>query len=362
MIEQPEDFVPVDQFENNLEQDPQKQDPVKPTIGVSIPTAPDFESYIAPKTQFGPQLPRSDIQIAESALIAREQKLDQEREARLMQNFRESVNTDYHAYQEAKQIATSLGITVDQAMNDMDAMRIWAAERAFRQANLERNAPVIARMMEDREKARDIAMTYNQFSYWERTLMAWEHGGMTFDRGMLGMKIRDGSATDEEKKQYEELNNRIKYFPEPTGEILPEAFRFFAQQKEMLPYTFTAGLAAGGTAAAATAVSGPGAVPAFFSGYFWGSNATSAYLMYQMEAGNAYMNMVESGMDPESAKKYSSYYGLVASAVEFGLGPIADVGVRRFIVGQAVDRIFSKEVTAQTAKAFFATPTACGRA
>jgi hypothetical protein len=373
VIEEPEDVISSDPLATSFDQDPKVQDPQKPAPLIGPPSpftgasrlagtipSPADASRFSSTIQFGPQPPLSSEEATQKVLDERFLRAEIERENLVMKNLRESINTDYGAFREAKQIASTLGVSVDEVMNDRETMRVWAAERALRQASLENVAPEIAKMMEDRDLARDIGTSYIQFSYWERTLMAWKHGGLTFDRGNLGIKIRDGVATEEEKKQYDDINEQLKYYPPPSGEIMPEAFRFFGQQAEMLPYTIGAGLATGGLAAGGAAATGPGAVPAFFSGYFWGSNAASAYLMYKMEAGNSYMNMIESGMDPESAKRYSTYYGLVASAVEFGLGPIADVGVRRFVVNQAVNRIFSKEVTMDVGKAFFATPTARG--
>jgi len=261
-------------------------------------------------------------------------------------------NVDPQDYVNAERMAKSLNISVDQVFTDKDLALKLYREQQDRQSQIWNTAPELAKLLEDSAFAAKAQQSLDQYSYLERTSLAWEQGGLTVRRGELGLKSLNSTLTDEERQELDDLNERMSFLPAPAGEILPEAARIFGMQAEMSPETIGFG-AVGALVGAGVGFfggGGVGAAPGAAKGYFLASSAASAYKMYEIEAGNAYIDMIDEGIDPVQAADKATTIGLFNAAIELALAPIAGSGFRRLVNNQFVKRIAGDEAASETAK------------
>jgi hypothetical protein len=266
--------------------------------------------------------------------------------------MREAMKYNYEEYNEAKKHADALGMTVDEAINDKELARRLYREKSIRDAQFEVSAPALASLLKERDSAILAQDAINNFSYMERTWLAWAQGQMTTRRGELGMKMMSNTFSNEERAELEQLDADMAMMPPASGEILPEAARVFGLQAAMAPESVGTGLAVGGLAAVAAGLGsfGAGAGPAFATGYFWGSAGGSAYKMYEVEAGNAYADMIELGVQPAIAAEESKFAGAISSAIEFGLSWVGGAGFRRAVNSRLIRKMYGDEAGDLTAK------------
>lgn len=343
----PEDFAQTGSISDKFMIGQNPQDPVKgtqaqaPQLSIGTPVQgiqqplPPYQEPTQPKQQI------SDLREIEHQIFLAEKRQDE-----AVRNLSDSRNIDPQDFVNASKMAKSLGIGVDEVFKDVDLASKLYREQQFRNSQIWSSAPELAKLLEDRDFAVRAQQSIDQYSYLERTMLAWEQGGLTVRRGELGLKALNNSLTSDEKAEYDAISNRMSYLPAPSGEILPEAARMFGMQAEMLPETGGAGLAGalvGG--AIGSFAGGAGAIPGAVKGYYWTSSAASAVKMYEIEAGNAYMDMIELGIDPSTASSQSKIIGVVNSAIELGLSVVAGAGFRR-LVNNGIVRKFAGDAAA----------------
>lgn len=272
----------------------------------------------------------------------------------IVNNMRDAIRYRREEYYDAKKKAQTLGITVESFMDNKESVKDLYQEISIRNANFQKNSPILAELLQDRDAAIRSQSAVDNFSYLERTWLAWSQGEMTVRRGELGSKMMNNTLSSEEKAELDEINRTMEAMPPAAGEILPEAARVFGLQAAMTPESVGTGLVTGGLAAAGGAIfGGVGAGPAFVTGYFWGSAAGSAYKMYEIESGNTYADMIDMGIDPVKAASESKWAGMLSSAVEFALAPLGGAGFRRAVNSRLIKKIYGDEVAEKTAKMLF---------
>lgn len=335
----PDDFAGVGSFDPQFSpnQDPQKVQQAQP-------------AFVAPVVQV-PEKPFEDNVISDwqtkNALIA-----EREFEDTIVNNLKQSRNIDPQDYVNAERMAKSLNISIDEVFNDKKLALQLYQEQQDRRSQIWKTAPELAKLLEDSAFAAKAQQALEQYDYLERTAFAWEQGGLTVRRGELGLKSLNSTLTDEERKELDDLNERMSFLPAPAGEILPEAARIFGMQAEMSPETVGFG-AVGALIGAGVGFfggGGVGAAPGAAKGYFLASSAASAYKMYEIEAGNAYIDMIDEGIDPVQAADKATTIGLFNAAIELALAPFAGAGFRRLVNNQFVKRIAGDEAASETAK------------
>jgi hypothetical protein len=154
---------------------------------------------------------------------------------------------------------------------------------------------------------------------------------MNIDRGRLGYKVLEGTATKEDYDELNKLNKQIylqhkrtkddPYVAKATGQIAP----FLIESAREGGKGALIGAMIGGGAAAIAGQAGPQAafpeealtVPAMaWAGSKIGSMFYGVENMRQIEAGGFYVDMLESGIDPKIAKVFAHTYSGISVGFE----------------------------------------------
>jgi len=224
---------------------------------------------------------------------------------------------------------------VDRNMDDLDRLARARRLELLRAAN---DDPVLARQLSDSEFAKiaqddtdNLSFTGKVFKFFRDTVTdaekGFKSGRITNEMGFLGERAMVGQADKAMWKRIADLREKQKQL-KGTGGFVENAAQLIGQQFDTVPEVMHFGAQAalaGGTAAAIAGQLGPQiatpeeifTVPtAAIGAFFAGSAAKMGEQTYRIEAGSAYVDMLESGIDKDVAVYSSAGVGLVNAALE----------------------------------------------
>jgi hypothetical protein len=246
------------------------------------------------------------------------------------------INPDQAA--EATKLGKPLGIGQDLGLRNMDELRRRSTIASVQRSGMLQNNPRFAESLLDpvfAAQSHDDLDSLNKTSGLFDTVASvldapnWffgfkpqadivggaERGMMVVERGELASRQMFGSATPADVARLEFLDKRLGSIP--SGGIVSMTAEVVAQQlatARSVGTTALAGAAAGG------AVLGPkGAVGGFVAGGAGGLMATTT----QTEAGNLYRDMVNQGVDPDTAQYAALTGGLLNGIIELAGAKVA---------------------------------------
>jgi hypothetical protein len=253
-------------------------------------------------------------------------KKQEEAERRAVANFDIASRGDADLAAEAQRVARELGVDTGTATRNIDVLRAMAAQKIARERALLARSPVLAQQFQDVEFAKIAWDDLHRWSEFERLTGGWRTGVLQVERGTLGEKLRQETATEADKDRLAAIEQELKGLP-PVNSILTGTARTLGQLSQTLPESVAHGAVTGAAVMGATSVmhTGPQApvtLPAaFLTGFGVGATAKMAQRSYQIEAGNLYRDLSLQGYSPRAASNLSMAYGLVASGLELtGMG------------------------------------------
>jgi hypothetical protein len=150
-----------------------------------------------------------------------------------------------------------------------------------------------------------------------------EVGVLISQRGFLGQKAMEGTITPEEQRQLLALERRMKVLPPEASGLVSGLGKMLGQMSQSLPEVIETAIAGGLGGAAAAAVAGqvgpqavfPEEIATFPAGFFFGAKTAGAFAIANtsrmIEGGNAYLDLIEKGVDPGAARWIASTVGTV---------------------------------------------------
>jgi len=289
-----------------------------------------------------------------------DQILDRRRQAEdqlLMQSFSEAVKANPDLAGEAQRLGIEVGMEPQAAERNIERVRQLASAKQARLHDLARLSPVLARQLRDPQFARIAHDQTLNLSFTEDLLANWEAGKLTNERGFLGEKVRTGAATQDELRRLAFVNQRLQDLPSASSGLLTGASKLLGQMVPTTAKAVTTGLAYGLGAAGATAIAGQTGpqialpeeiltVPAAAGlGFTVGMTTSLAAQSYAIEAGNAYLDMLDMGLDQQSAGHAAFGVGIVNAALE-----LTGVGFVTAPMRRALRETLAKDVVEALAK------------
>lgn len=260
--------------------------------------------------------------------------------------MRTAIKADPALYAEADKLALDQGVTVDFALRNIDNVRRMARVKQMRDDRIEATNPSWYRSMQSLEFARK-AWDDDQLPFLERWSRAYESGQLITERGRIAARamFTKGTMSPDDSANLERIQKRQGELG-PVSGFFPSAVEIIGQQSKSIPEALAAGAAGGGAAALAASFTGPGAGAAFVGGFkaaFWSTLAVNAF---EVEAGNAYADMIQAGYDPDRSWNAAFGIGLANAALEMGGASLATGGLRR-----EVGRLLTRKALEESAKA-----------
>lgn len=244
-----------------------------------------------------------------------------------------------------KQAAERLGIPVEAVQVDpSQAMREARRREVYHQLA---DAPVTSRFMEDPTNAGLSNDAVNELSSFERLSRAFERGQRVHDVGAAGAAYMR-NPSEAQRDYMNKLNQRVKQlggdgdgfigFLSSAAEVVGQQYQSFSQTKA--GQRVIGGAIIGGTIGAVGG--GPLAPATGIAGTLMGAGAGFiSHLVvdtFEQEGGNAYVDMLDMGINPNVAKPIALGVGLINSALETAsasviLKPFAEAGKMALRVG-----------------------------
>lgn len=267
-------------------------------------------------------------------------------------SMRAAIKTDPTLYAQADKLALENGVTADFAMRNMDFLRGMSRMKQMRDEKIESTNPTWFRSMQSVEFARK-AWDDDQLPWTEKWSRAWESGQLTTERGRLATRamFTPGEMSQDDKDALEKVSQRLQEIGPVTG-FFPSAIEIIGQQAQSIPKAVGAGLALGGASAAVSAVVPPATPFTFVAGFKAGFYGTLATEYFQVEAGNAYADMMAAGYDPDRAWNAAFGIGVVNAALGLGGFSLA-TGALRSEVGRLLTKKALAEAAEETGSGFW---------
>lgn len=328
----------------------------------SIPSIYDQLAEQRAKPQGPAPAPPAERTVYDDLLDRQQQQADLLRVA----SFNAAVKSSPDAAAEAQRISQQLGLPADVAERNLDQVRAISAQRDYENRNLAAFSPILDRQLRDPEFARIAHDDLDRLSTWEGMVRGFGVGRLETEQGLLGERLRSGLATPAEIDRLAAVRTQLQALPRPRG-FLAGSAKVIGQQSVTLPKALEVGmagsLAAGGTALALGQAGPQALVPeevltvpaAMAAGFGIGATGALAVQAYQMEAGSAYLDMVESrengglGYDKATASAAAVGVGIANAALELVGMKLLAKGAG--ITGQALREALGTEVRQGVAQA-----------
>jgi hypothetical protein len=256
---------------------------------------------------------------------------------RLNSVLRQASTVDPVNRAEAQKLSTETGIPLDLiGRNADDIRREWMLRRS-QTAEIAKQNPIVAAQLQDREFASISWDDIPNLSATEKTISfitnapsdlaaGWKRSFLTNEQGRLGNRAQIGTSTPEDMKRYQEIEGLIKgqgklgYFGN-VGTVVGSMADTFSDSAEYGAY---AALAAGTTVGVLGQLGPQIALPeelvtvptAMVSTFWAATSAKMASNSYVIESGLAYMDMIDAGVDRNTAQYASMGVGLVNAGLE----------------------------------------------
>lgn len=303
-----------------------------------------------------PAAPPAERTVYDDLLDRQQQQADLLRVA----SFNAAVKSDANKAAEAQRISQQLGLPADVAERNLEQVRAISAQRDYENRNLAAFSPILDRQLRDPEFARIAHDDLDRLSTWEGMVRGFGIGKLETEQGMLGERLRSGQATPAEIDRLAAVRRQLQELPRPGG-FLAGSAKIVGQQAVTLPKALEVGMASGLGAAGVAMVAGQAGpqalvpeevltVPgAFLSGFGLGTAGAMAVQAYQMEAGSAYLDMVDRGYDKGAASSAAVGVGVANAALELVGMKLLAKGAG--ITGQALREALGTEVRQGVAQA-----------
>lgn len=262
----------------------------------------------------------------------------------LVETFRQLAPQDPSIEAEARAIARNFGADENTAVENIDVLRQLAAARAFKDRFLAERNPTLHAWLSKQEWARvarddvDSLVEHDGiFSRWGRSLAAgWSQEDL--DRvGVAASREADGMPTRLQQLRAENLAAKAARARAESPWMGP-VLNVVGQMAASVPEAVGAGFAAGKLTTAATANPLAGATAATFvsAATLFGQVAYNGF-------GRKYLELVQTGVDPDTAFDIALGSGVVEGALETAGG---------FIASKAARALLRERALAKAGKAF----------
>jgi hypothetical protein len=279
------------------------------------------------------------------------------------------INPDQAA--EATKLGKPLGIGQDLGLRNMEELRRRSMIASVQRSGMLQNNPRFAESLLDpvfAAQAHDDLDSLNKTSsLFDKVVSVFdapnwmfgfktvaevtggvERGLGTVERGELGSKQMFGSATPEQLARLEVLDKKLGAIP--PGGIVSMTAEVVAQQLATIRSVGTTALIGAGVGAA---VSGPAAPVGAAGGFLAGGAAGLMATTTQTEAGNLYRDMVNQGVDPDTAQYAALTGGLLNGIIELAGAKIA-AGPFKALASKYMKEAVGAAVAKPTARAAMA--------
>lgn len=294
---------------------------------LNVPSSPT-----APATKAAPN-------VYDSVLDQQDQQANQQ----LMQSISAAAGKDANLEGEAQRLGYQTGVGADIARRNMDEVRRRAQIQDAQNRQLTVSSPILARQLSDpsfaaiaHDQLDNLTTTEKVFNWIKSVPSAvtqmpgdiadqWQSGQLSYERSMLGWKTREGQATADDARRINEIDQQLQTIG-PNKTTAGALSQFAGQFAPMVEHGVTvgseAGLATGGVAALAGAVTGPGdfaiAPAAGISAFGAGFNTVLGAESIQQASGQSYLDMVKRGIDKNTALYASGGVGIINGALQMG--------------------------------------------
>lgn len=300
--------MPTFPFVEPEQQDPRPQDPPRPRI-------------------------RDEMR---SLMRKRSETIQQQAEEQLLGTFQNAIRSNPNDAAEAQRVAADLGVQPEFVHESRDVALEMFRRREFARRDLLRTSPVLAEQLKDLQFAQiahdDLDNLSTTESLFGRLGQAFDVGDLQTQIGLLGAKVGAGLASGPDRAALKRLQDRLRAMPQSEG-VLQNAAEVIGQMSGTLPLA----LGVGGTAAGLASVGGPVTAGSAFA---WGTGSAVFTQSAAIEGGHAFLDMIEQGYDPSTARVAALGVGVVNGALEVA-------GMR--VVAQPFLRAFSKRAAEQIA-------------
>lgn len=235
-----------------------------------------------------------------------------ERDASFLASFRQALRADPNLAGEAQRIAAQLGKPIGAVEAHLEDAREAVRVMALRERDLERTHPRVMRSIEGvqfRRIAHDdldnLIATDDTFSMMERQ---WRAGRAANERGYIGARAALGWATKEEQARLQQLNAEMQDAARDSG-FIASTTQVLGQMFDTVPKA----LAAGGAAALPASLGGPVSAGTAFT---FGSGAALFAQSSMIEGGNAYLDLIDQGVDQDTAASVAFGIGIINGSLE----------------------------------------------
>lgn len=253
-------------------------------------------------------------------------------------NIAEALKGDPNKAGEIQRLAQESGAPLDLTSRNAEEIKARLMEQRIRAFQMSNTSPVLARQLRDRafadiayDQIENLSATEKVFKFFRDipndASVGFQAGRLTTELGFLGQRAQSGVATPDDMARIVAINNQLKTLRGSQG-MMESASKIVGQQADTLIPALTYGGATGLTAGGAGMLAGPGSpvsVPALaVGGLVAGTVAKMAEQSYRIEAGHSYLEMIEAGVDRNTAQYASTGVGLVNAGLEMvGVGLVA---------------------------------------
>ena len=237
-----------------------------------------------------------------------------------------------------QKIARDLSLPIETVEKNSENLEGFIRSRRIEMSQAAQRDPVLMQQFTNPDFAKIAHDDWDTLSRTEKTLRwfkeipddivkGYKSGQLTPEIGLLGQQAQSGSndkAMWDRIKLLKEEEKKLK----GTGGFFEEASKVVGQMSITLPKALEFGAATGLTYGGATLIAGQlgpqAALPeelvtvptAAIGGFFAGMTAKMAEQSYRIEAGHSYLDMIDAGVDKNTAQYASAGVGLVNAGLE----------------------------------------------
>ena len=258
----------------------------------------------------------------------------------------ESATTSLEDISKNKKIAESLGVPLESV--EVDPTGASQKLRAQNSAAILETTPKVKQHLKNQENTLGLAHAAEELSFWELlsddAKHGWASGELIYDIGILAsdsMLAKDPDKQKELLEKAKQMQEILRATPQSESYFGGAGFIGSTAEQvslmlEILPYVVGTAGVTGVTNALAGLVAGPGgSLGLFGAGATAGGMAATAYQTSKIEEGHAFLEMLEQGIDEETAVNIATTVGAVNGLLELtgAIGwtkPIKDMVLKSF--------------------------------
>ena len=232
---------------------------------------------------------------------------------------------------ESQRLSQGTGVSPSFVETNIEQFRRSNRQKQIQDRVSETSNPMLMRQMSDPEFAKistdqveSLSKLSELMQYVEKVpgdiVAQWKSGKRQIERGKVATSIFSGNDNPELPRRLADIDVELEQLKRGSKTVLGETAKVVSQLSTMLPDALALGGMTGMTTGAAGIAAGPGApvtVPTLaLAGLTAGFTASMATQTYEIEAGNAYADMLKNGIDKNTARNVGIGVGLVNAAFE----------------------------------------------